>query len=99
MPKPNRYQGNGKLYPEGSVMGRYVMKRGHWVDIDSPVARATKTPRKGLNGWLVLAMWAVIVILFVGALTGCSVNTVVINNADIGVQTALEHLEEYKACN
>lgn len=39
MPKPNRYQGNGKVYPNGTRFGRYVMRNGHWVDFESPLGR------------------------------------------------------------
>lgn len=53
MPKPNRYQANGKVYPNGTTMGRYVMRNGHWIDKDAPavtekVKKAAKSSQRSL---------------------------------------------------
>lgn len=95
MPKPNRYQGNGKLYPEGTVMGRYVMRRGHWVDVDSPVGRSSgpsAKERSTIGGWLVSTMLGLVCFFMIIGLMGCSVNVVTIHSSDIGV--AVESLKD-----
>lgn len=80
MPKPNRYNGAGKVHPNGTTMGRYVMRNGHWIDQDSPVARKAASEDRGgaFKGWLAFAM-LVLVVLFA-----------------IGVQTVTEHLQAIK---
>lgn len=67
MPKPNRYMGNGKVYPNGTRMGRYVMRNGHWVDHDSPLGRATPTASDYKNT-MRLAVWSGAIVALVIAL-------------------------------
>lgn len=90
MSKPNRYMGNGKVYPNGTVIGRYIMRNGHWIDQDSPAARSPKETRKGLSGWLVSAMLGLILLFILLDLTGCQVNVVNVVHSDIGVQAIKE---------
>ncbi|WCD55446.1 hypothetical protein LABOLPEG_00044 [Pseudomonas phage phi 21A] len=99
MPKPNKYAGNGKLKPEGTQEGAYVMNKGRMVHMfrASPdaIERGIKAFKayKGSNMLKLVTriMLAIVLVAFVAALcTGCSINVVNIHNADIGVQTALE---------
>lgn len=32
--KPNKYMGNGKRYPDGTIWGHWTMKSGEWRMID-----------------------------------------------------------------
>ena len=61
MPKPNRYMGNGKVYPNGATMGRYVMRNGHWVDRESPLGKVTPTATD-YKATMRLAIWSGVIV-------------------------------------
>lgn len=68
MPKPNRYQGNGKVYPNGTRFGRYVMRNGHWVDFESPLGRHQP---QDFRDTMSLAKWSLAVICAVVTAAVC----------------------------
>ncbi|UBU95700.1 hypothetical protein [Pseudomonas phage PCS4] len=70
MPTPNRYQGNGRAYPEGTIMGPYIMKGGRWKRLKEPTPGLsdlilTSTP--SLKGPIWIGA-AIALVIFVAAL-------------------------------
>ena len=101
MAKPNRYDGSGKLYANGTVSGRYIMRNGHWVDQQSPLgaAEAMKVhsvlkASQWFSNWLAYITLIVLVVVLVGALAGCQVNVVNVIHSDIGLDTSSQTVNE-----
>lgn len=101
MAKPNRYDGSGKLYANGTVSGRYVMRNGYWVDQDSPLG-AAKTMQvhsaikaaSWFSNWLSIITLVILSVVLFGALTGCQVNVVNVIHSDIGLDASAQTVNE-----
>lgn len=101
MAKPNRYDGSGKLYANGTVSGRYIMRNGHWVDRDSPLgvsatmrAHSAVKAATWYSNWLAYLTIAVLCVVLFGALSGCSVNVINVIHSDIGIDAARQTVNE-----
>ena len=103
MPKPNKYVGNGKLRPEGTQEGLYVMNKGRMV----PMFRAApEAVERGINAYkafkesnVLKIVTRIILVLFIitsiaALCTGCQVNVVNVVHSDIGVQGITETIHE-----
>lgn len=99
VPKPNKYAGNGKLKPEGTQDGAYVMNKGRMVHMFRAAPDAVE---RGINAYkafkgknmLKLVTRIMLVIMLVACVaalcTGCSINVVNVIHSDIGVQAVSE---------
>lgn len=104
--KPNKYMGNGKRYPDGTVAGHWKMVKGEWRLIDfgsgpkdqiilpKGTPSMSKALYKGFIGLLPLFSMVALVILMAWALTGCQVNVVNVVHSDIGVDAASQVVNE-----
>ncbi|BAO20670.1 hypothetical protein X917_gp04 [Pseudomonas phage PPpW-4] len=103
MPKPNKYAGNGKLRPEGTQEGLYVMNKGRMV----PMFRAApEAIERGINAYKAfkgrnfmkliarITLGILLVAMVAALMTGCQVNVVNVVHSDIGVQGITETIHE-----
>lgn len=104
--KPNKYMGNGKRYPDGTVAGHWLMQKGEWRLIDrghSPLDQiilpkgipSMKSVIKSSIAQVLYLIGMITFVVFLGmALTGCQVNVVNVIHSDIGVDAASQVVNE-----
>lgn len=100
MPKPNKYAGSGKLKPEGTQDGAYVMNKGRMVHMFRAGPEAIE---RGINAYkafnkgasMLKRITSIVMVLFIVAAiavlcTGCQVNVVNVVHSDIGLSAVQE---------